>query len=72
LEQARRLHSALQRAEANADELEVELLKRLYSDQDVGAKELFVTKDLCDLLEKSIDRCRDAGNVLMHIVLKNS
>jgi uncharacterized protein len=72
LEHARRLHTALQRAEASADELEVELLKKLYSDQEVGAKELFITKDLYDLLEKSIDRCRDAGNVLMHIVLKNS
>jgi len=24
------------------------------------------------LMEKVIDRCRDAGNVVMHIVLKNS
>ena len=29
-------------------------------------------KDLYDLLEKVIDRCRDAGNVIFHIVLKNS
>ena len=27
---------------------------------------------LYDLLEKVIDRCRDAGNVINHIVLKNS
>ncbi|PYM09779.1 MAG: pit accessory protein, partial [Verrucomicrobia bacterium] len=29
-------------------------------------------KDLYELLEKVIDRCRDAGNVINHIVLKNS
>jgi uncharacterized protein Yka (UPF0111/DUF47 family) len=29
-------------------------------------------KDLYDLLEKVIDRCRDAGNVIVQIVLKNS
>jgi hypothetical protein len=27
---------------------------------------------LYELMEKVIDRCRDAGNVVMHIVLKNS
>jgi len=29
-------------------------------------------KDLYDLLEKVIDRCRDAGNIVSQIVLKNS
>ena len=29
-------------------------------------------KDLFELLERGIDRCRDAGNVIAHIVLKNS
>jgi uncharacterized protein Yka (UPF0111/DUF47 family) len=29
-------------------------------------------RDLYDLLEKVIDRCRDAGNVVTQIVLKNS
>ena len=29
-------------------------------------------RDLYDLLEKVIDRCRDAGNVITQIVLKNS
>ena len=29
-------------------------------------------KDLFELLEKVTDRCRDAGNVINHIVLKNS
>ena len=29
-------------------------------------------KDVYELLEKVIDRCRDAGTVVTHIVLKNS
>jgi hypothetical protein len=28
--------------------------------------------NLFEILEKAIDRCRDAGNVIYHIVLKNS
>jgi uncharacterized protein Yka (UPF0111/DUF47 family) len=31
-----------------------------------------LVRDLYDLLEKIIDRCRDAGNVISHIVLKNA
>jgi uncharacterized protein Yka (UPF0111/DUF47 family) len=33
---------------------------------------VLVLRDLYDLLEKIVDRCRDAGNVVTHIVLKNS
>ncbi|MFN9284693.1 MAG: pit accessory protein, partial [Planctomyces sp.] len=36
------------------------------------AHKTVLLKDLFDLLEKVIDRCRDAGNVVTHIVLKNS
>jgi len=31
-----------------------------------------VLKDIYELMEKVIDRCHDAGNIVMHIVLKNS
>ena len=33
---------------------------------------VLLLKDLFELLEKAIDRCRDAGNVTYEIVLKNS
>jgi uncharacterized protein Yka (UPF0111/DUF47 family) len=33
---------------------------------------LLLRKDLFELLEKAIDRCRDAGNVIYAIALKNS
>ena len=29
-------------------------------------------KDLLELLERVADRCRDAGNVISHIVLKDT
>jgi uncharacterized protein Yka (UPF0111/DUF47 family) len=36
------------------------------------AVKVIVLKDLYELLEKVVDRCRDAGNVITQIVLKNS
>ena len=36
------------------------------------AHKALLLKDLYELLERIIDRCRDAGNVVTHIVLKNS
>ena len=33
---------------------------------------MIATRDLLELLEKVIDRYRDAGNVIIQIVLKNS
>lgn len=72
LELARRLNTGLQQAESDADLLEVELLRALYSDQNTDTRHILATKDLYDLLEKGIDRCRDVGNVVMHIILKNS
>ena len=33
---------------------------------------VIILLDLCETLEKIIDRCRDAGNVVFQIVLKYS
>ena len=49
----------------------VELLRALYRGEKDPVS-VIALKDLYDLLEKVIDRCRDAGNVVYHIVLKNS
>ena len=61
----------LQRVEGEADNLMLELLKDLYSRRHDAIKVL-ILRDLYELLEKVVDRCRDAGNVINHIVLKNS
>ena len=49
----------------------LELYRDLFADQ-ADAGKLMVRKDLFELLEKAIDRCRDAGNVIYQIALKNS
>ncbi len=49
----------------------LDLLRDLYSGRHESLK-VIVLKDLYELLERIIDRCRDAGNVINHIVLKHS
>lgn len=72
LEHVRKLNAKLQASETEADRLELELLRDLYKNTSSDPLRITVSKDLYDLLEKTIDRCRDVGNVVMHIVLKNS
>ena len=67
----REKNNRLQTIEGEADKLEVELLTDLYRG-DYEARQLMFLRDLSDLLEKVIDRCRDAGNVILEIVLKYS
>lgn len=61
----------LQAAENEADNLEVELLRDLYKTRS-NPVEVILCSDLYDLLERVIDRCRDCGNVIVHICHKNS
>ncbi len=61
----------LHQYEGEADRLMLELLGELYNGQHT-ALEMIATRDLLELLEKVIDRYRDAGNVILQIVLKNS
>jgi uncharacterized protein len=71
LEKVKRLNDRLQFLESEADDHMLLLYKDL-----LGGKheplQVLALKDLYELLEKVIDRCRDAGNVIAHIVLKNS
>lgn len=71
LEKLKEMNDKLQYIEGEADKLMLELLKELYSGR-YDAIRAIVIRDLYELMEKVIDRCRDAGNVVMHIVLKNS
>jgi uncharacterized protein Yka (UPF0111/DUF47 family) len=65
------MNSKLQKTEAEADDLIITVLQDLYSGKHDGTTVLAL-KDLYELLEKVIDRCRDAGNVVTHIILKYS
>lgn len=61
----------LQTVEGDADKIVLEFLGELYTGTHEPIRALFL-KDIFELLEKVTDRCRDAGNVINHIVLKNS
>jgi len=71
LERMKDINDRLQHVEGQADKLVLELLKELYSGKVSDVQVVFL-KDLYELLEKVTDRCRDAGNVITQIVLKNS
>ncbi len=66
---AREMNAKLQTIEGDADDLELELLRDLYQG-NYDAKHIIFLRDLYELLEKVIDRCRDAGNVVLQIALK--
>jgi uncharacterized protein len=71
LERVKDLNEKLQYLEGEADKQMMVLYKDLFSGMHEPLQ-VIVLKDLYELLEKVIDRCRDAGNVISHIVLKNS
>ena len=63
------MNSRLQKVEGDADQLILDVLTDLYSGSHDPTK-VMALKDLYELLEKVIDRCRDAGNAVTHVVLK--
>jgi uncharacterized protein Yka (UPF0111/DUF47 family) len=71
LETMKASNDRLQSIESEADRLMVDLYRDLYSGRHEPIR-ILLLKDLFEMLEKAIDRCRDAGNVVYHIVLKNS
>jgi uncharacterized protein Yka (UPF0111/DUF47 family) len=71
LTETKKQNDELQRIESEADDLVLEQLRGLYSGKFDQSHVVFL-KDLYELFEKVADRCRDAGNVISHIVLKNS
>jgi len=71
LEKVKELNDKLQFLEGEADKHIMALYKDLFSGKHEPLQ-VIALKDLYELLEKIIDRCRDAGNVIAHIALKNS
>ena len=63
------MNARLQHIEGEADKLILENLKELYNGNHEPLQAMML-KDLYELMEKVVDRCRDAGNVVSHIVLK--
>lgn len=71
LEEVKASNDMMQELEGRADELVLGNLRAIYAGGMDPLKAMAV-RDLFDLLEKVIDRCRDACNIVSHIVLKNS
>ena len=64
-------YERLQSLESDADRVMNELLRDLYHGNS-DARAVVFWKDIYELFEKAVDRCRDAGYVVFHVVLKNS
>ena len=71
LDPMKELNDRLGAIENEADRLMLELYRDLYAGNYDGMVVLLI-KDFFELLEKAIDRCREAGSVAYRIVLKNS
>src|SRR2546422_21323 len=68
---AREMNAKLQSIEGDADKLELDLLRDLYQG-DYKTKQIIFLRDLFELMEKVVDRCRDAGNIILEVALKYS
>ncbi len=71
LETIKAMNDRLQGIEGEADDVMLDLLREAYGGKFEPLQAMMV-RDLYDLLERAIDRCRDCGNTISHIVLKNS
>ena len=71
LEPMKALNDRLRVIEMEADRLILELHRDIYSGE-LDAADMFLLKEFFEILEKAIDRCREAGVVAYEIVLKNS
>ena len=71
LEPMKALSDKLRALETEADRLMLELYRDIYSGK-LDPLQMFLLKEFFEILEKAIDRCREAGVVTYEIVLKNS
>jgi uncharacterized protein Yka (UPF0111/DUF47 family) len=71
LEKIQDANMRLQHAEGEADKMMLGFISDLYNGP-YDAKEFVVLRELYEMLERVVDRCRDVGNVVFQIVLKYS
>lgn len=71
IEPMRQLRRRLQALEGEADKLLLEPYRGYYLQTD-DPMQAILTKDLYEIIEKAIDTCRDVGNTIYSIILKNS
>ena len=71
LEKLKTFNDRMQLVEVESDKYINELLRELYGGKYEPLRAMAI-RDVYELMEKVVDRCHDAGNVVMQIVLKNS
>jgi uncharacterized protein Yka (UPF0111/DUF47 family) len=71
MEKIKGQNDILQKAEGEADNLMLAAYGKLCAGT-TDPVTIIIVKDLYELLEKAVDRCRDTGNVISNIVMKNS
>lgn len=71
IEKIREANDRLQFAEGEADKVMLALLKELYHGT-YEARELIILQTVYEMVEQAVDRCRNAGNIVVQIVLKHS
>ncbi len=67
----KKLQDRLQALESEGDRMLLDPYRTLYVEGG-DAMRAMLAKDLFELIEKAIDKCRDVGNIVYSIVLKNS
>ena len=71
IDPVKKLQDRLQTLESEGDRMLLSPYRTLYVEGG-DAMRAMLAKDLFELLEKAIDKCRDVGNTVYSIVLKNS
>ncbi|RDS83073.1 pit accessory protein [Dyella monticola] len=71
IDPVKKLQDRLQSLESEGDRMLLAPYRTLYLESN-DAMRAMLAKDLFELLEKAIDKCRDVGNIVYSIVLKNS
>ena len=67
----KRLDARIQRLENQADKVILSLLEQVYRLEGEDVRPI-ILKDLIELNEKVVDRCRDVSGVIARVVLKIS
>ena len=71
IDPVKKLQDRLQALESEGDRMLLAPYRTLYVEGSDAMKAM-LSKDLFELIEKAIDKCRDVGNIVYSIVLKNS
>ena len=71
IDPVKKLQDRLQTLESEGDRMLLAPYRTLYVEGNDAMKAM-LAKDLFELLEKAIDKCRDVGNIVYSIVLKHS